>query len=272
MPRTTKRKLALSPLPTTTHDAAPSQTSHTYKSYQEEDVDLLPDVSSPSSESSKSSNKSSSKSSPAKKLKTSPAKTKKSPSKSITNFFAPRTPKDKPSFASTVKVTPSPDQKKQQQSRKALELDEVVDVALFSESPKKKKKVSPPKRKPKAKPAVSLSASPQAGGEKAPLPQPPHVPFYIHKNIDYSVETSESILSLPVPKRKAFVLIRDSHDLPVDFETRKYGPKSGQTFEQRVLGCYDKGMLEDFRKGDIGDICVECGERGHRRNGCPTLL
>ncbi|GMI14121.1 hypothetical protein TrLO_g5398 [Triparma laevis f. longispina] len=236
MPRSsTKRKLALAPLPTVT--GTPVKPSPKPAKDEEEE---LPDVPSPLS-------------SPTKKLKTSPKKPSKSPSKSntIANFFSPQTPKDKPSFgAASTKVTPSPEGKRQQRK---LEVEEI----------KKEKKV---KRKTKAKTAVPLSTS-NPNSEKAP-----HVPTYIHANIGYSVETSSSILSLSIPKRKVFTLIRSTHELPLDFETRKYGPKSGQSFEQRVLGCYDIGMLEDFRIGEKFDACVECGGKGHRRVECPTLL
>lgn len=97
------------------------------------------------------------------------------------------------------------------------------------------------------------------------------IPEYIHKNVGYSARSDTSLSSLPIPHRKAFHLVTEHYVIPENFEQdHRYGPKSGSTYEGRVLGAYQGGMLE--AKGAEVKICLLCGAEGHKKKACPLAL
>ena len=145
--------------------------------------------------------------------------------------------------------------------------------ATVTPSPPPAKKDSPSKeRTQKSSVAKSLAVSYSKPKSNTKVHPPTYIPTYIHANVGYTRRSDGSLLSLPLPARKALEAVLDKYDIPPDFETRKYGPLSGLTWEKRVLNCYDSGALEAFRHGSELLVCVHCGRGGHKRNECPDLL
>lgn len=97
------------------------------------------------------------------------------------------------------------------------------------------------------------------------------VPKYIHKNLSYYCQGDSELDPIT---RTAFEKVVESHMIPQDLEqSREYGPKSGSSFEDRVLRAYALGQLmpRDDYQGDTC-ICTACAETGHKRDACPTLI
>lgn len=97
------------------------------------------------------------------------------------------------------------------------------------------------------------------------------VPKYIHKNLSYYCQGDSKLDPIT---QSAFEQVMESHVIPQDLEqSRSYGPKSGSSFEDRVLAAYTLGQLtprDDFQ-GDRR-ICTACAKKGHKRDACPTLI
>jgi hypothetical protein len=95
-----------------------------------------------------------------------------------------------------------------------------------------------------------------------------YVPTYIYKNIDYKRQGDAKLGDVT---KKIFELVQENFELPKDLETnRKYGPKSGVSFEEHAIRAYTQGMLE--AKDQSVDICTACARKGHQRDGCPKLI
>ncbi|GMI28050.1 hypothetical protein TrRE_jg3022, partial [Triparma retinervis] len=183
--------------------------------------------------------------------------------------------------SSVTSVTPSP--KKDQsrpavRSRKARKLDasaylppsSVIDVDLITSS-------SPPTPPTsQASQASSTNSSTNSFTNSTTSSEdvtpPTYSPLAIYKNISYTPRGDDTALSLSPPRLAALSLILERVAIPGDFETRKYGPLSGTSWEERVLTCYDGGMVGGDRTGKGEWICTECGEIGHRRKVCKTLI
>ncbi|CAB9511720.1 ZnF_C2HC [Seminavis robusta] len=95
-----------------------------------------------------------------------------------------------------------------------------------------------------------------------------YVQSYIHKNVSYVREGESELDPTTV---KVFELVDEYYVIPKGFENdRKFGPKSGVSFEQRVISCYCNNLLE-AKDGKV-DICTQCADEGHLRDDCPTLI
>lgn len=92
-----------------------------------------------------------------------------------------------------------------------------------------------------------------------------YVPKYLHKNVEYQRAATKD---LPERTRKAFAVLVRYCELPEDLEqSRRYGPLSGSSYEERALAAYGLGYLDT----DV-DICTACGSEGHRKSSCPELV
>lgn len=107
-------------------------------------------------------------------------------------------------------------------------------------------------------------------------PEEEYVPTYIYKNIDYKRKGEGKIDDAT---RKVFQLIVKNFSIPKDLEqNRKYGPKSGMTFEEHVIRAYKLKMLEPKEEssspegGRSIDICTHCATEGHTRDDCSQLI
>ena len=97
------------------------------------------------------------------------------------------------------------------------------------------------------------------------------VPKYIHKNLSYYCHGDSKLDPIT---QSAFEQVVESHVIPRDLEkSRSYGPKSGSSFEDRVLAAYALGQLtpRDDYEGETR-ICTACANKGHKRDECPTLV
>mmetsp|Transcript_8156 Transcript_8156/g.16466 ORF Transcript_8156/g.16466 Transcript_8156/m.16466 type:complete len:246 (+) Transcript_8156:60-797(+) len=167
-------------------------------------------------------------------------------------------------------VTPSPQKEKVQQqrtrevrSRNARKLSPLIDVDSVDivESSS-------------SQPLSQLSFQSFEDVKKAT-----YVPKAIYKNIGYRMRDNDSIMELSVGRRKALTHILSITTIPSDFETRKYGPLSGITWEDRVLTSYDSLLIGEKdnsgnvrRKDEKEWICTECGIMGHRKKHCTKLI
>jgi hypothetical protein len=101
-----------------------------------------------------------------------------------------------------------------------------------------------------------------------------YVPTYIYTNVGYS-RRGEAEHLLTEGQRKAFAWIVQHCAIPRDMEqNRAHGPLSGSCYEERVLTAYRLGKLPRRDDDRIAEtvICTSCGELGHSRDGCPTLV
>lgn len=97
-----------------------------------------------------------------------------------------------------------------------------------------------------------------------------YVPSYIHRELDYERRGEKKVLSKAT--LQAFALLEEHYDIPTDLEqTRRFGPWSGSSYEERALAAYQAGQLKP-KEGANLDICVACGALGHRRTTCPSLI
>ena len=98
-----------------------------------------------------------------------------------------------------------------------------------------------------------------------------YVPTYIHKNVEYKRkgETDDPILVA------TYQLVEKHFYIPDDFENnRAFGPKSGVSFEERVISAYSLGLLEPRSEEASANvqICSACATEGHKRSSCPKLV
>jgi hypothetical protein len=102
--------------------------------------------------------------------------------------------------------------------------------------------------------------------------EPTYVPTHLYKNVDYS---SGDIENLSEGEKRAFKLVAQHFIIPSDFEqsSRRFGPYSGTCYEERVLAAYQVDQLEpiDAEAGAL-EICVSCGNEGHKKRDCSDIL
>lgn len=68
-----------------------------------------------------------------------------------------------------------------------------------------------------------------------------------------------------------FEEVRRRCEIPDRIMQSAYGPSSGLTKEEKAVSCYLRGMLTLKPGWEYVDMCIECGQVGHRRRTCPTL-
>lgn len=122
--------------------------------------------------------------------------------------------------------------------------------------------VSPPAKKTRLSAQYShpKDEKKEEGGE--------YVPTYIDKNLSYK---RKGVASLPFTVEKTYQLVIDHYHIPKDFEhNRSYGPLSGTSYEERVIGAYRLSLLEP--QDQSVEICSNCATLGHLRNDCPELI
>jgi hypothetical protein len=102
--------------------------------------------------------------------------------------------------------------------------------------------------------------------KRAPPQADAYAPEAIYQNISYEREGAGD---LSLATSKAFQAVKASYAIPDDFEANwhKFGPRSGVSFEARVVGCYSCGMLES-KTGAPVLICTHCGNVGHQKITC----
>ena len=97
-----------------------------------------------------------------------------------------------------------------------------------------------------------------------------YIPTYLNKNIEY-YRRGETTLD-PMTK-KVFDLVTKHYVVPNGFENcRSYGPKSGVSFEQRVIAAYATHSFQPKIGAARVQICTACATVGHDRDDCPELL
>ncbi|GMI23767.1 hypothetical protein TrCOL_g8648 [Triparma columacea] len=183
----------------------------------------------------------------------SPSKKLKEEKTSSTNTSSTNT-STSTSTTSAKSVTPSPkkDQVRPTHSRSARKLD----AGFYKE--------------PNSVIDVDDVDSPVASQSSLEDVSPPtYIPLSIYKNISYTPRSPTTHLLLSPPRRVALAKVLEKCSIPADFETRKYGPLSGTNWEERVLTCYDNGMIGGEKKELI---CTECGEIGHKKKHCVKLI
>ena len=76
----------------------------------------------------------------------------------------------------------------------------------------------------------------------------------------------EGTTKLSAGAAKAYAIVRKTHTVPSDFVTnRLFGPRSGSSFEERVLSAFNDNLLEPKRtakKARAMQLCTTCGEEG----------
>jgi hypothetical protein len=75
----------------------------------------------------------------------------------------------------------------------------------------------------------------------------------------------EGVVALSVGAAKAYAIVRKTHVVPSDFITNSaYGPRSGTSFEERVLSAFNDNLLVAKRrtKKARAALCTACGEEG----------
>jgi hypothetical protein len=118
--------------------------------------------------------------------------------------------------------------------------------------------VTPPKSEPPTK---------RARAEK----KDEYVPSYLHKNVDYKLKGEADLSDETLA---TYELVEKHFCIPAGFEnTRKYGPLSGTSFEERVISAYSLGLLEPKTPESANvAICSVCAVEGHKRSACPKLI
>ena len=95
---------------------------------------------------------------------------------------------------------------------------------------------------------------------------------HMYKSLDYS---HRGELQLDQGSLKAYRFIRNHFLIPNDIENNeKFGPHSGQCFEERVIRAYTLGQLKARKeyRGESLLVCSYCGDEGHKRDACLKLL
>lgn len=166
-------------------------------------------------------------------------------------------------------------------SHQSNDVVHVLDDESGSESSTKKTRKRSTDKSPSAtkKPRASFFQSPtQSTPRKSatkgvivtPPQKEPYVPKFIHKTLDYKRQSASGDENHSDLTRSIFQWIQSECEIPQDFETnRAYGPLSGSSYEDRVIRAYRLGQLSSL-SGEI--LCTACGESGHDRDACPTLV
>lgn len=106
----------------------------------------------------------------------------------------------------------------------------------------------------------------------------------IHKTLFYESKEEEAIVSSYIPsikstffknenKVKTLKYIEKHFNIPSDFEVnRKFGPKSGSCYEERVLGAYLNDLLETKDEKEPIKMCYSCAKYGHFPLYCPNFV
>ena len=102
---------------------------------------------------------------------------------------------------------------------------------------------------------------------------------HIHASLDYH---HRGEMQLDQRKLKAYRFIRNNFLIPSDIEENaKFGPHSGQCFEERVIRAYTLDQLKPKKSHEKSTssssssslfVCSYCGDVGHKRDGCSKLL
>ena len=95
---------------------------------------------------------------------------------------------------------------------------------------------------------------------------------HMYKSLDYR---HRGKLQLEQGTLMAYRFIRNHFLIPNDIENNeKFGPHSGQCFEERVIRAYTLGQLKAKKeyKGESLLVCSYCGDEGHKRDACLKLL
>jgi len=107
---------------------------------------------------------------------------------------------------------------------------------------------------------------------------------HIHASLDYH---HRGEMPLDQGKLKAYRFIRNNFLIPSDIEENaKFGPHSGQCFEERVIRAYTLDQLKPKKSHEKSTtsggsssssssslfVCSYCGDEGHKRDGCLKLL
>ena len=102
---------------------------------------------------------------------------------------------------------------------------------------------------------------------------------HIHASLDYH---HRGEMLLDQGKLKAYRFIRNNFLIPSDIEENaKFGPHSGQCFEERVIRAYTLDQLKPKKSHEKITttssssslfVCSYCGDQGHKRDGCLKLL
>ena len=95
---------------------------------------------------------------------------------------------------------------------------------------------------------------------------------HMYKSLDYR---HRGELQLDQGSLKAYRFIRNHFLIPNDIENNeKFGPHSGQCFEERVIRAYTLGQLKAKKeyRGESLLVCSYCGDEGHKRDACLKLL
>lgn len=102
---------------------------------------------------------------------------------------------------------------------------------------------------------------------------------HIHASLDYH---HRGEMPLDQGKLKAYRFIRNNFLIPSDIEENaKFGPHSGQCFEERVIRAYTLDQLKPKKSHEKITttssssslfVCSYCGDQGHKRDGCLKLL
>ena len=97
-----------------------------------------------------------------------------------------------------------------------------------------------------------------------------YVPVYLNKNVSF---LRKGECALDPQTKKVFELVEKHYNIPDGYENdRKFGPKSGVSFEQRVITSYCNNLLKPkVDEGEV-EICTSCAVLGHTRDDCPELL
>jgi hypothetical protein len=95
-----------------------------------------------------------------------------------------------------------------------------------------------------------------------------YIPHYLYKNLQYR---RKGEADLNTGARKAFNMIEENYLVPQNFESsRIYGPWSGSSYEERLINAYECNLLQPKVRSII--FCCACGEVGHSRRLCSSLL
>mmetsp|Transcript_26783 Transcript_26783/g.39622 ORF Transcript_26783/g.39622 Transcript_26783/m.39622 type:complete len:165 (-) Transcript_26783:152-646(-) len=132
--------------------------------------------------------------------------------------------------------------------------------------------LSPKKKSGKEDAFSTPSKKTQLVADKRSKKDEEYIPKYVYKNIDYKCKGQGKI---DETVQQVFQLIEKHFRIPSDLEqNRKFGPKSGITFEEHAIRAYKLNMLEPRKSSDDQciDICTHCAKEGHKRDECPELV
>lgn len=153
--------------------------------------------------------------------------------------------------------------------------------SLQTTTPRESKKlVSPTPVKSSASSSSAVSSSSSSSAHSSAFPssifleaeeeqKEQHIPVYIHRNVGYKAKgTEDSEAGLAFGQKKALGVITQKCVIPQDFESsRSYGPLSGVSWGQRVLSCFQAGIIKS-KGGRELVLCISCGNEGHFKKEC----